>query len=101
MILTEFEWANITRKVIAIIKFGPPTATDGMRTAEYYQVTIDPAHVSPSGKFIRFGLTQGDEINGWQRIEALTVIEILTEWPETGDPELPLGTNELTMMKVI
>lgn len=63
----------------AIVKFGPATAIDGFRPAEYFQVTIDPNMVSPSGKFIRFGFYDGDEIVGWQRIAAMTVCEILSE----------------------
>lgn len=71
-----------TKKTTVIIKFGPATATDGMRPAEYYQVTIDPQNISPSGDFIKFGATNGDEIMGWQRCAALTVIEVLGEWED-------------------
>jgi hypothetical protein len=43
-----------------------------------YQVTIDPARLSPEGEFIRFGmgndeLGQGDEITGWIALADLTV----------------------------
>jgi len=68
---------DIAEKVFAIVCFGRPTNTTGMRAADYYQVTIDPNTLSPSGEYIRFGLYQGDEITGWQRVEAMTVVEML------------------------
>lgn len=78
---TEF-----TCKTVAIVKFGPAGfETDGITPAQYYQVTIDPDKVS--GDYIRFGGHPGDEILGWQRIAALTVVHVLGEWsgetPET------------------
>jgi hypothetical protein len=50
-----------------------------------YQVTLDPARLSPNGDFIRFGqwsdnAGQGDEITGWVHLDDLTVEEILAEW---------------------
>jgi hypothetical protein len=53
-----------------------------------YQVTLDPARLSPEGEFIRFGmgndeLGQGDEITGWIALADLTVEEILAEWDGT------------------
>ena len=75
---------DIEKKVIAIVMFGPALPSSGMRPAEYYQVTIDPDQLSPSGQYIRFGMNQGDEINGWQLVSALTVCEILQEWTEIG-----------------
>lgn len=73
---------KFTAKTLAIVKFGPATDIDGMRPAEYYQVTIDPSQISPTGDFIRFGRNAGDEINGWQRCEAMTVVEVLGDWEE-------------------
>ena len=61
--------------------FGPPSDTAGMRAGTYYQVTIDPGMASPGGHYIRFDAGRGDEIHGWQRIEALTICEILEEFP--------------------
>lgn len=63
----------------AIVMFGPATEMSGLRPAEYYQVTIDASKQSPSGQYIRFGLTEMDELIGWQRIAALTVCEILED----------------------
>lgn len=68
---------EITERRRCIVCFGPATPTTGMRAGDYYQVTVDPNAVSPSGKYIRFGLYQGDEIQGWQRVEAMTVLEDL------------------------
>jgi hypothetical protein len=73
---------EIKKKVSAIVMFGHPTPTSGFRPAEYYQVVIDPNMVSPEGQFIRFDTTtQGGELHGWQRIEAMTVCEVLGEGP--------------------
>ena len=68
---------GITQKCVAIVQFGPATPQSGFRAGEYYQVTIDPNMSSPSGEFIRFGLYPGDEVNGWQRVAAMTISEVL------------------------
>lgn len=68
---------EICRKILAIVCFGPALPVTGLRPAEYYQVTIDPNMCSPSGMYIRFGFHYGDEITGWQRVQAMTIVEIL------------------------
>lgn len=68
---------DISEKTLAIVMFGPATPTSGMKAGEYYQVTIDPNAVSPSGDYIYFGMHNGDQINGWQRVEAITIAEVL------------------------
>ena len=73
----EMDWQTIDRKVRAIVQFGLATGTSGMRPAEYYQAVIDPNMVSPAGDYIRFGQYKGDELVGWQRVEAMTVCEVL------------------------
>lgn len=75
----QMEDAKIAKKMLAIVQFGPASTTSGFRAAEYYQVTIDPNMVSPSGEFIRFGLYPNDEIQGWQRVAAMTIAEVLGE----------------------
>lgn len=85
----EFGSISIETPCVAIVMFGPPTTTSGFRAAEYYQVTIDPSLCSPSGEYIRFGHFKGDEITGWQRVEAMTVCEILGEG-EALVPEPPI-----------
>ena len=79
----EMSEISIKERVSAIVMFGPATPTSGMRPAEYYQVVIDPNMKSPMGNFIRFDQTiQGGEMHGWQRVDALTVCEILGNAPE-------------------
>jgi hypothetical protein len=69
---------QVKNPVRAIVMFGPPTDHSGMRPAEYFQVTIDPNMASPSGEFIRFDQTiQKGEMHGWQRLECITICEIL------------------------
>lgn len=89
---------QITNKCVAIVKFGPAgLETDGFRPAEYYQVTIDPSYVSNSGEYIRFGHNPGDEIQGWQRVAALTVIEILADWDGDESPNIVVGHDSVEM----
>lgn len=88
------------KKCIAIVMFGPATPTSGTRPAEYYTVTIDPAKRSPSGEYIRFGLYKGDEINGWQRVAAMTVVEVLAEFEDEPPESIPENTSELTMRAI-
>ncbi|WP_250518611.1 hypothetical protein [Caballeronia sp. ATUFL_M1_KS5A] len=50
-----------------------------------YSVTMDPARLSPSGEFIRFGqwgdgMGQGDEITGWVRLSDVHVHEVIATW---------------------
>lgn len=99
--MIEMTPINIAKPVVAIVMFGPATETSGMRTAEYYQVTLDPAYVSPNGEYIRFGLHPGDEIIGWQRIKALTICEILAAVPEDGKTEIPKTEGPFTMMTIV
>lgn len=88
----------ITKKSVVIVRFGPGGfPTDGFRPAEYFQVTIDPRHVSKSGDFIRLGQTPGDEIVGWQRVAALTVVEVLAEFEDEQAPAVVTGHDSVTM----
>lgn len=96
---------DINKKCIAIVRFGPSGfSTDGFRPGEYYQVTIDPNRVSPSGEFIRFGVHGngssgiGDELCGWQRCEALCVVEILGEWIGEEPPVMSYGSRINTQL---
>jgi hypothetical protein len=79
VVMQEKEFAKKTR---AIVKFGAADPTSGWRSGEYFQVTINPDLVSPGGKYIRFDARAGDEIHGWQRIEAMTVCEVLEEFED-------------------
>jgi len=91
---TEITWvSDIKTNVVAIVKFGPPDPVSGFRPAEYYQVTIDVDRFSKSGEFIRFGTHRGDELVGWQRAGAISVVDILGDF--TGDEEtvIPWGKS--------
>lgn len=87
-------------KTVVIVMFGPASAVSGFRPAEYYQVTIDPSRVSKSGKYIRFGSHPGDELVGWQRVDALTVVEVLSEWDGDEPPNMTIGVNGVTMRAI-
>lgn len=89
---------EITKKSVCIVKFGPAGFdTDGFRPAEYFQVTVDPSYVSPSGDYIRFGQNAGDEIQGWQRVKAITVIEVLAEWDGDVPPQIVCGHESVCL----
>lgn len=72
----------------------------------HYQVTLDPANLSPSGRMVRFGLGapgkdggNGDEITGWQPVDALEIIEIIAVENEAGElsivvPDQPQPVGE-------
>ena len=90
----DIEVTQVSQRLVAIVKFGPAGFTgDGMKAGEYYQVTVDPRKISPSGAFIRFGDYPGDEVVGWQRCQAMSIVEILGDWPYEEDrPMLNYGT---------
>lgn len=70
------------KPVVAIVHFKSeePLETMGRRLV-YYQVTIsakdDKELRSPSGDFVYFGGTEGDQITGWQPENDIVVDEIL------------------------
>lgn len=74
--------SEVGERVVAIVKFGPPSANDGLRPGEYYRVTVDPRRFSPCGRFIRFGDHPGDELAGWQNADTIHVVSILAPWPD-------------------
>lgn len=89
MNIREIPIEEIRDKIVAIIKFGPAGfETDGMRPGEYFQVTIDPKNISPTGEYIRFGGNAGDEVMGWQRTKALSIVEILGKWDNDETPPI-------------
>lgn len=90
------------KKCRAIVMFGPATDTSGTRPGTYYQVTLDPRMVSPSGEYVYFGATDGDQITGWQHVDGLTVCEVLGEYNEDGTyPEAKLEEVQPLLMKHI
>lgn len=78
--------ADQTDKVVAIVRYGPPSEVDGMRPGEYFQVTLDPHRFSANKEFIRLGLYPGDELVGWQRAKSLVVVDILGAWEGDNPP---------------
>lgn len=95
--MSSFEFKE---KTVVIVMFGPATPVRGLKPAEYYQVTIDPSMVSPSGKFIRFGKHPGDELLGWQNVDGLTVVECLGVWDGEIPPKMEIGAAGVTMLSV-
>lgn len=94
MLVTQPKVSQITERTLAIVRFGPPCESDGLRPAEYYQVVVDPYHFSPCGCFVRFGTYPGDEITGWQKADAIYVMSILKECPHDSDlQEIPWGES--------
>lgn len=76
--MIEIGTIELREKVRAIVQFGPATPTSGMRGGEYFEVVLDPNMLSPGGKYLRMDQSfQPTEIHGWQRVEALTVCEVL------------------------
>ena len=91
---------TVTKKCTAIVTFGMFGPETGARPGMLFQVNIDPAKISPSGEYIRFG-EPGDEIVGWQRCAALTIVEILLEWKDGVEPKdqlAPFGTQGVVTM---
>lgn len=99
--MNEVKMGNlrIDDKCVAIVRFGPETSTGGFRPGEYYQVTIDPKF--SKGDFIRFGQYEGDQINGWQRISALTVVDVLGFYAEDKAPLGAMNDEGITMRRTL
>lgn len=101
LMMVRMDEIDISKKCVCIVKFGPATPVDGFKVAEYYQVTIDPAKASKGGEFIRFGDYPGDEILGWQRIKAMTILEVIGEYKADGSfPPVTIGHDEVSFMAV-
>lgn len=66
---------TVTKPCIAIVAFTDEMSRPMSHTV-CYQVTIDPAKVSPSGEFIRFEHGPS-EIHGWKRVDDITILEVL------------------------
>ena len=99
-VLMEYE------KSVVIVHYRPAAAVlqdvyrgcpPPQNPACYLQIALLATKVSPSGRLIRLGDTQGDEIMGWTNLDALEVVEILGELDENGKvtPILPRETLEL------
>ena len=88
----EMESVTIDKRVYAIVRFGPASPVDGYDGRMFLQALIDPNMVSPQGDFIRFDqrFQPNTEIHGWQRVDAITVCEILGDM-EGEYKEVPPG----------
>lgn len=84
---------SVTAKQVAIVSFDQDISNSKLLNdlqhpaprVISYQVTLDPARLSPAGDFVRFGQWSdgggaGDEITGWIHLDDLTVEEILATW---------------------
>lgn len=85
--------AFIEKKTVAIVCFLDQLQHVGQGSTVYYQVTLDPGMVSPSGEMMRFGHNPGDEIIGWKRIDSIAVAEILAEWEGDEPPAINLRSD--------
>src|SRR3990167_4579464 len=86
-------------RAVIIVRYRPASEVSGdiyqhspppQNPACYLQVALISTRISPSGKLIRLGETQGDEIMGWTHVDALEVIEILGELSEDGKTVVPV-----------
>lgn len=83
---------KLERPILAIVRLKPENKEKrdlGGVLTPYYQVTIDPANLSPSKEYLRFGSVQGDEIMGWRPVEDVLVEEVLGEY-RTAPPRAQL-----------
>jgi hypothetical protein len=81
MIINARKVSEVGDRIVAIVRFGPPTEMDGLKPGEFFQVTIDPFKFSPDQTYIRFGTYPGDEIMGWQRADCMYVVSELVKYP--------------------
>lgn len=84
---------SVTSKQVAIVSFDQDMSNAKLLNdlghpaprVIAYQVTLDPARLSPNSQFIRFGMGnddggQGDEITGWVPLDDISIEEILAVW---------------------
>lgn len=80
--------------IVIIVKFDEKLAF-GLQIpqtpAVHFQVTAHAGNISPSGRYIRFGGTKGDELTGWMVREYLVVCEVLGELGIDGTTVMPCG----------
>ena len=95
-VLRDFEPAS----VVAVVRYVPAERVGSsvyqgcpppQNPAVYLQVTLRAEKLSQSKKLIRLGDTKGDEIFGWQNLEALDVVEVLGVLAVDGATVLPVS----------
>lgn len=90
---------EITKKTVVIVQFKIALMPTDVSPGKFFQVTVDPGKLSPSGKFIRFGANPGDELVGWQPVEWMVIADILGEWTDDQPPQLEYKAQEgVTML---
>jgi hypothetical protein len=87
-IIIPIALTEITKKTVAVVKFNMPLTVVDTGPGKFFQVTIDPGKLSPTGKYIRFGNNPGDELVGWQLVEWIAIEEILGEWVNEDTPPI-------------
>jgi hypothetical protein len=102
-ILNVIDIEKLERPILAIVRLAPENKEKrdmaGVLTP-FYQVTIDPANLSPTKEFIRFGKVHGDEIMGWRPVEDVVVEEVMGEYEDGCAPPLispPQAGNEIRL----
>lgn len=88
-IVNIIDVTKLERPILAIIRLKPENLEQRTMAAvltPYYQVTIDPARLSPSQEFIEFGQAIGDQLVGWRPVEDVIVEEVLGEYAEGFEP---------------
>lgn len=91
---------EIKQRCVAIVSVGPLDKNEdgtwpvgfGFQVGQFYQCTIDPARFSPCGEFYRFGTFQGDELVGWQLVDAMRVVSVLADWDGDEPPTMHWAT---------
>lgn len=91
---------KIDTKTVCIVSIGERMGEFIVPGKVLYQVTVDPALVSPSGGYIRFGHHPGDEIHGWQAVEKIVFVESLAEWQDDQPPEIHTGSDGVDLAEM-
>jgi hypothetical protein len=95
IIENELDPKSLKNPILAIVRLASDDKVKrdhaGVSTP-YYQVTIDPKEISPSGEFIYFGNTHGDQLTGWRPLTDVVVEETIGEYaslPPKVRPNVP------------
>ena len=75
--LSEIDVGELERPVLVICHFDDLLGPVPQNPAVHFQVTLNPAAVSPGGEFIAFDAAAGDQVHGWMRMDRILVDEVL------------------------
>ena len=73
----SLDWLPVDGGVVVICHFDGSLGPVPQNPGVHFQVTLRYDGRSPSGKFIAFDSTKGDQIHGWMRRDQIVVDEIL------------------------